>query len=156
MVYKVLPDVKIAWTDVWVGSAITALLFTLGKFLFGMYLARSTISSAYGAASSLAIILMWVYYSAQIFLIGAELTQVYANRYGSQVKPRPRYRVKALRKSLRLSFSGSSATEASLFLSRRNFSLSSAPFRMTYILVAFWLQLHIKSLGRASCAILGR
>ena len=80
VVYKVLPDVKIAWTDVWVGSAITALLFTLGKFLFGMYLARSTISSAYGAASSLVIILMWVYYSAQIFLIGAEFTQVYANR----------------------------------------------------------------------------
>ena len=89
VVYKVLPVVKIAWTDVWVGSAITALLFTLGKFLFGMYLARSSIRSAYGAASSLAIILMWVYYSAQIFLIGAEFTQVYANRYGSQVKPRP-------------------------------------------------------------------
>ena len=89
VVYKVLPNVKIAWADVWVGSAITALLFTLGKFLFGMYLARSSIRSAYGAASSLAIILMWVYYSAQVFLMGAELTQVYANRYGSQVKPRP-------------------------------------------------------------------
>jgi membrane protein len=88
VVYKVLPDVKIAWTDVWVGSAITALLFTMGKFLFGMYLARSSIRSAYGAASSLAVILMWVYYSAQVFLVGAELTQVYANRYGSQVKPR--------------------------------------------------------------------
>ena len=88
VVYKVLPDVDIAWTDVWVGSAITAILFTLGKFLFGIYLARSTIRSAYGAASSLAIILMWVYYSAQIFFIGAELTQVYANRYGSRVKPR--------------------------------------------------------------------
>jgi membrane protein len=89
VVYKVLPDVKIAWTDVWVGSAITAILFTLGKFLFGMYLARSTIRSAYGAASSLAIILMWVYYSAQVFLIGAEITQVYAKRHGSRVKPRP-------------------------------------------------------------------
>jgi membrane protein len=88
VVYKVLPDVKIAWTDVWVGSAITGLLFTLGKFLFGMYLARSSIRSAYGAASSLVIILMWVYYSAQIFLLGAEFTQVYANRYGSQVRPR--------------------------------------------------------------------
>jgi membrane protein len=88
LVYKVLPDVEIAWADVWVGSAITAILFTLGKFLFGMYLGRSTISSAYGAASSLAIILMWVYYSAQVFLIGAELTQVYANRFGSHVKPR--------------------------------------------------------------------
>jgi len=88
MVFKILPDVKIAWSDVWVGSAITAILFTLGKILFGMYLARSSISSAYGAASSLAIILMWVYYSAQVLFIGAELTQVYANRYGSQVKPR--------------------------------------------------------------------
>ena len=88
VVYKVLPDVKIAWSDVWVGSAITAILFTLGKFLFGLFLARSSISSAYGAASSLAIILMWVYYSAQVFFIGAELTQVYANRYGSHVKPR--------------------------------------------------------------------
>jgi membrane protein len=88
LIYKVLPDVEIAWTDVWIGSAVTAILFSLGKFLFGMYLGRSSISSAYGAASSLAIILMWVYYSAQIFFIGAELTQVYANRYGSRVKPR--------------------------------------------------------------------
>jgi membrane protein len=88
VVYKVLPDVDIAWADVWVGAAITAILFTLGKFLFGMYLARSSIRSAYGAASSLAVILMWVYYSAQVFLIGAELTQVYANRFGSRVKPR--------------------------------------------------------------------
>jgi membrane protein len=88
VIYKVLPDAKIAWTDVWVGSAITALLFTLGKFLFGLYLGRSSISSAYGAASSLAIILMWVYYSAQVFFIGAEFTQVYANRHGTQVKPR--------------------------------------------------------------------
>jgi membrane protein len=88
MVFKILPDVKIAWSDVWVGSAITAILFTLGKILFGMYLARSSISSAYGAASSLAIILMWVYYSAQVLFIGAEFTQVYANRYGTQAKPR--------------------------------------------------------------------
>jgi membrane protein len=88
LIYKVLPDVEIAWTDVWVGAAITAILFTLGKFLFGMYLGRSSIRSAYGAASSLAIILMWVYYSSQVFFIGAEITQVYANRYGSHVRPR--------------------------------------------------------------------
>jgi membrane protein len=87
VVYKVLPDVKIAWTDVWVGSAITAILFILGKILFGVYLGRRTIHSAYGVASSLAVILMWVYYSAQIFFIGAELTRVYANRYGSQENP---------------------------------------------------------------------
>jgi membrane protein len=88
VVFKVLPDADIAWTDVWFGSAITAILFTLGKFLFGLYLGRSTIRSAYGAASSLAIILIWVYYSAQVFFIGAEFTQVYANRYGRRVKPR--------------------------------------------------------------------
>ena len=88
MVYKILPDVTIAWSDVWVGSATTAVLFTVGKFLFSLFLARSSISSAYGAASSLVIILMWIYYSAQMLFIGAELTQVYANRYGSQVKPR--------------------------------------------------------------------
>jgi membrane protein len=88
VIYKVLPDVEIAWTDVWIGSIITAILFTLGKLLFSLYLGRSSISSAYGAASSLAIILMWVYYSSQVFFIGAEITQVYANRYGSHVRPR--------------------------------------------------------------------
>ena len=88
VVYKILPEVKIAWADVWVGAAITAILFTLGKFLFAMYLSHSSIRSAYGAASSLAVFLMWVYYSAQVFFIGAEATQVYANRYGSRVKPR--------------------------------------------------------------------
>jgi len=87
MVFKILPDVEIAWSDVWVGSIFTAILFTLGTFLFSLYLARSSISSAYGAASSLAIILMWVYYSAQVLFIGAELTQVYANRHGSRAKP---------------------------------------------------------------------
>ena len=87
LIYKFLPDVKIAWTDVWIGSAITAILFTLGKFLFGMYLGHSRFRSAYGAASSLAVILMWVYYSCQVFFIGAELTRVYANRYGSHVRP---------------------------------------------------------------------
>jgi membrane protein len=90
LIYKFLPDVEIAWTDVWIGSAITAILFTLGKFVFGLYLGRSSISSAYGAASSLAILLMWVYYSAQVFFIGAEFIRVYANHYGSQVRPRRR------------------------------------------------------------------
>jgi len=68
MIYKYLPDVTIAWTDVWVGAAATALLFTAGKFLIGLYLGTSGVTSAYGAASSLVIILIWVYYSAQIFL----------------------------------------------------------------------------------------
>jgi membrane protein len=88
LIYKVLPDVTIAWADVWIGSAITAFLFTLGKFVFGIYLGHSSITSAYGAASSLVIIMMWVYYSAQVFFIGAEITQVYSNRYGSRVTPR--------------------------------------------------------------------
>lgn len=87
MIYKVLPDVKIAWRDVWVGAAITALLFTIGKFLIGIYLGNSSISSTYGAAGSFAVILVWIFYSAQILLFGAEFTQVYAKRYGSQIIP---------------------------------------------------------------------
>lgn len=87
MIYKVLPDVKIAWRDVWVGAAITALLFTIGKFLIGLYLGNSSISSTYGAAGSFAVILVWIFYSAQILLFGAEFTQVYAKRYGSQIIP---------------------------------------------------------------------
>ncbi|MDI6854981.1 MAG: YihY/virulence factor BrkB family protein [Deltaproteobacteria bacterium] len=87
MLYKVLPDASIAWKDVWIGSAITALLFTLGKFFLGLYIARSGTSSVYGAAGSLVVILLWVYYSAQIIFIGAEFTQVYARRYGSAIEP---------------------------------------------------------------------
>jgi membrane protein len=90
LIFKVLPDVEIAWGDVWVGAAITAVLFTLGNIALGWYLARSSISSAYGAASSLAVLLFWVYYSAQILFVGAEFTQVYANKYGSRVQPRGR------------------------------------------------------------------
>jgi len=84
MIYRILPDIEIAWSDVWIGAAFTSLLFTIGKFLIGFYLGRSSVASAYGAASSLAIILIWVYYSAQIFLFGAEFTRVYAKKYGSQ------------------------------------------------------------------------
>ncbi len=87
MIYKVLPDVKIAWREVWVGAVITALLFTAGKFLLGMYLGRSTVASAYGAAGSLVILLLWIYYSAQILFFGAELTQVYACRFGKRMEP---------------------------------------------------------------------
>lgn len=92
MLYKVLPDVEISWEDVWVGGAITAVLFTLGKFLLGLYLARSTVSSAYGAAGSLVVLLLWVYYSAQIIFLGAEFTQVYARKYGSEILPKHRQR----------------------------------------------------------------
>ena len=87
MIYKILPDVNIVWRDVWIGAAITSFLFTIGKFLLGFYLGRSTIGSAYGAAGSLVLVLVWVYYSAQILFFGAEFTQIYANRFGSQLKP---------------------------------------------------------------------
>ena len=88
ILYKLLPDVEISWGDVWFGGAVTAILFTLGKFLLGLYLASSTVSSAYGAAGSLVVILLWVYYSAQIIFLGAELTQVYARKYGSEIIPK--------------------------------------------------------------------
>lgn len=87
MIFKVLPDVKIAWRDVWIGAAVTSLLFTGGKFLLGWYLGRSSTISAYGAAGSLVLILLWVYYSAQILFFGAEITKVYANRFGVRLQP---------------------------------------------------------------------
>ena len=87
LIYKYLPDAKIHWKDVWVGAIITALLFTLGKFLIGLYLGRGTLGSAYGAAGSLIVFLAWVFYSAQILLFGAEFTQVYARKYGKKIHP---------------------------------------------------------------------
>lgn len=89
MIFKVLPDVKIAWRDVWIGAIITALLFNVGKHLFGLYLGRSGVASVFGAAGSLVIVLLWVYYSAQILFFGAKFTQVYSNRYGSHLGPVP-------------------------------------------------------------------
>lgn len=85
MMFKLLPDAKIAWRDVWIGAGLTSLLFTIGKFLIGLYLGKADIGSAYGAAGSLVILLVWVYYSSQILLFGAEFTSVYANRYGSRI-----------------------------------------------------------------------
>ncbi len=84
LVYKFVPDVPIAWRDVWAGAVATALLFSLGRLLIGWYLGRSTISSTYGAASSLAIVLLYTYYSAQMFFLGAEFTQVYGRTFGSR------------------------------------------------------------------------
>jgi membrane protein len=86
-IYKVLPDVKITWADVWVGALVTSLLFNLGKLLIGLYLARSTVGSLYGAAGSFAVFLVWIYYSAQVFFIGAEFTQVYARKRGNPIIP---------------------------------------------------------------------
>ena len=90
MILKVLPDVKLAWKDVWIGSVITAFLFNFGKFLLGFYLGRSSIASAYGATGSLVIILLWVYYSAQILFFGAQFTKVYARRFGSHSSRQPK------------------------------------------------------------------
>ena len=87
LIFKVLPDVEISFSDVWIGAAITSLLFTIGKSLIGLYLGRSSVGSAYGAAGSLVVILIWVYYSAQVLFLGAEFTQAYANRYGSRIEP---------------------------------------------------------------------
>jgi membrane protein len=85
--FKLLPDAKVRWGDVWVGALITACLFTLGKFLLGLYLAKSGVASVYGAAASLAIVLIWVYYSAQILFLGAEFTYVYSQRRGEKIGP---------------------------------------------------------------------
>jgi membrane protein len=83
MIFKFLPDVELPWKDVWLGAAVTALLFTIGKFALGQYLGRSSMSSTYGAAGSFVVLLVWIYYSAQIAFFGAELTQVYSRTYGS-------------------------------------------------------------------------
>ena len=87
MIFRYLPDAKIGWRDVWVGATLTAVLFGLGKFVLGLYLGSGAAGSAYGAASSLITLLLWIYYAAQILLFGAEFTQVYANTYGSHVEP---------------------------------------------------------------------
>jgi membrane protein len=83
VMFKVLPEVPNSWRDVWLGAFITAVLFAVGKVLIGLYLGRSSVSSTYGAAGSLIVLLLWVYYSSQILFFGAEFTQVYARRYGS-------------------------------------------------------------------------
>jgi membrane protein len=83
MIYKLMPRVDVRWHDVWLGAATTSLLFTVGKSLIGLYIGKSGVASGFGAAGSIAIIFVWVYYSAQIFLLGAEFTWVYAKTFGS-------------------------------------------------------------------------
>jgi len=85
MIYRYLPDVKITWKDVWIGSVITALLFVIGKFALGVYIGNGSVGSTYGAAGSIIVLLVWIYYSAQILFFGAEFTQVYAKKYGSRI-----------------------------------------------------------------------
>jgi membrane protein len=87
MIFKFLPDVRIQWRDVWIGAVMTAILFGIGKWLLGLYLGSGAAGSAYGAASSLITLLLWIYYSSQILLFGAEFTQVYAQRAGRELEP---------------------------------------------------------------------
>jgi membrane protein len=87
LMFKVIPDVKIAWKNVWIGALATSLLFTIGKLLLGLYLGRASVASPYGAAGSLVVLVIWVYYSAQILFLGAELTQVYARTRGAPIEP---------------------------------------------------------------------
>ena len=84
MIYKFMPRARIAWRDVWIGAAVTALLFEVGKFLIGLYLGKTSVASGFGAAGSLVVLLVWVYFAAQIFLLGAEFTWAYAHERGSK------------------------------------------------------------------------
>jgi membrane protein len=99
LIFKVLPDVTTRWRDVWIGAVMTAILFLIGKWALGIYLGSSTAASAYGAASSLITLLLWVYYSSQILLFGAEFTQVYARRSGGSIGP-DKYAVRIERKEI--------------------------------------------------------
>jgi membrane protein len=94
MIYKLMPNVPVRWRDVWTGAAVTALLFSIGKVLIGLYIGRSGVTSSFGAAGSLVVLLLWVYYSAQIFLLGAEFTRAYARRrIGQRQQRRPTVQV---------------------------------------------------------------
>jgi membrane protein len=101
LIYKLMPRVHVAWHDVWTGAVVTAALFTIGKLLIGLYIGKSGVTSVFGAAGSIAVLLLWVYYSAQIFLLGAEFTWVYAHRLGSlkgqPLKPAPDTRAEGSR-----------------------------------------------------------
>jgi membrane protein len=83
LIYKVLPSVRIAWSDVWPGAAFTSLLFSIGKLAIGLYIGKSAMSSSYGAAGAFVVLIVWVYYSSQIFFLGTEFTHLYATRFGS-------------------------------------------------------------------------
>jgi len=88
LLYKVVPDARIEWRDVWIGAAVTAALFSIGKFLIGVYIGKAGLGSTYGAAGSLVVFLVWVYYSAQVFFLGAEFTHAYSERHGSRAETR--------------------------------------------------------------------
>ncbi len=101
MIFKILPDVRTRWRDVWVGAIMTAVFFVIGKWALGLYLGSGTAASAYGAASSLVTLLLWAYYSSQILLFGAEFTQVYAKKFGGPIKP-DKYAVRIEHKEVEL------------------------------------------------------
>ncbi|MBN1121224.1 MAG: YihY/virulence factor BrkB family protein [Anaerolineae bacterium] len=101
LIFQVLPDTTMAWRDVWIGAGVTSLLMTAGQVLFGIYLSYSSIGSAYGAAGSLVVVLVWVYYSALAFFYGVEFTYVYANNYGSQIKIEEERLIERARQRLR-------------------------------------------------------
>src|SRR5262249_15074688 len=99
-IYRILPDARIAWRDVWVGAGITAVLFEIGKFLIGFYLGKSSVASAYGAAGSLVLVVVWIYYASMILLAGAELTYVWTEARRN-IRPEPgALRVETIEKSI--------------------------------------------------------
>jgi membrane protein len=87
LIYKFIPDARIAWHDVWIGAAVTAILFNLGKLALGLYIGKSGVTSSFGAAGSLVALVVWVYYSSQIVFLGAEFTEVYARTCGTRLQP---------------------------------------------------------------------
>jgi membrane protein len=89
LIYKYVPDAEIAWRDVWVGALVTAVLFTVGKMLLALYIGKASVGSSFGAAGSLAALVVWVYYSSQIVFLGAEFTQAWARHFGGQIRPKP-------------------------------------------------------------------
>ena len=101
MIFKILPDVKTRWRDMWVGAVMTAVFFLIGKWVLGLYLGSGTAASAYGAAGSLITLLLWISYSSQILLFGAEFTQVYASEFGSPIEP-DKYAVRIEQKEVEL------------------------------------------------------
>jgi membrane protein len=87
IIFKVVPDIEIRWRDVWVGAFVTAALFSAGKYVLGLYLGTSSVASSYGAAGSVVALVVWVYYSSQLVFLGAEFTQVFARRFGVEIRP---------------------------------------------------------------------
>ena len=96
MMYRVLPSVRVTWRDVWQGAFATAVMFTVGKFLIGLYLGKAGVASSFGAAGSIVVLLVWVFYSAQIFLLGAEFTWLYAHNHGSRASEAARQNESAM------------------------------------------------------------